>query len=197
MPLLQCGLRRAWGTTFFTSLSPRRGLTRQDDRMRWRVGPPRADWALGNNRLFDRATDSSYELIRLMNRRPRGRAVHPATQHRRTFPMLAPLVSRILAVVAVCAASVAAASAQPSSGIVVDGHPRCVINVDAKTQSGPPAKTLTLRLDGGLAFECLRIEPGRFMMGAPDSDKDALPEEKPQREVRIETLLADPHRRVG
>src|SRR6516164_10467946 len=103
--------------------------------------------------------------------------------------MFAPLVSRILAVVAVCAALAAAASAQLSSEIVVDRHPRCVINVDAKTQSGPPVKTLTLRLDGGSTFECLRIEPGRFMMGAPDADKDALPEDKPQREVRIENAF--------
>ena len=42
MPRLQCGLRRAWGTTFCTSLSPRRGHTRRDDRMRRRVGPKRA-----------------------------------------------------------------------------------------------------------------------------------------------------------
>ena len=103
--------------------------------------------------------------------------------------MLGPLVSRFLVILAVCAASVASASAQPSSGIVENRHPRCVINVDAKTQGGPPAKTLTLRLDGGLAFECLRIEPGRFMMGAPDSDKDALPGDKPQREVRIENAF--------
>jgi formylglycine-generating enzyme required for sulfatase activity len=103
--------------------------------------------------------------------------------------MLAPLVSWILAVVAVCAASVASASAQRISGVVVDRHPRCDLNVDAKTESGSPAKTLTLRLDGGLAFECLRIEPGRFVMGAPDSDKDALPEDKPQREVRIENAF--------
>jgi formylglycine-generating enzyme required for sulfatase activity len=61
--------------------------------------------------------------------------------------------------------------------------------VDAKTQRGLPAKTLTLRLDGGLTFECLRIEPGRFMMGSSDSDKDALPEEKPQREVQIENAF--------
>jgi formylglycine-generating enzyme required for sulfatase activity len=61
--------------------------------------------------------------------------------------------------------------------------------VDAKTQSGPPAKALTLRLDGGPTFECLRIEPGRFMMGSPNSDKDALPEEKPQREVQIENAF--------
>src|SRR5262245_14582345 len=39
MPLLECGLRRVCGTTFYTSLSPRRGHTRQDARMRRRVGP--------------------------------------------------------------------------------------------------------------------------------------------------------------
>ena len=103
--------------------------------------------------------------------------------------MHAPLVHRILAVGAVCAVLAAAPSAHPSSGIVVDKHPRCVTNVHAKTQSGSPAKTLTLRLDGGLTFECLRIEPGRFMMGSPDSDKDALPEEKPQRQVQIENAF--------
>jgi len=91
--------------------------------------------------------------------------------------MLAPLVPRILAFGAVCTALAAAASAHPSSGIVVGRHPCCVINGDAETQSDRPTKTLTLRLDGGLTFECLRIEPGRFMMGAPDSDKDAYPED--------------------
>jgi sulfatase modifying factor 1 len=65
-------------------------------------------------------------------------------------------------------------------------QPSSVIVVDPKTQSSPTAKNLTLRLRSGLTFECLRIEPGRFMMGAPDSDKDANPEDKPQREVRIE-----------
>ena len=81
--------------------------------------------------------------------------------------MRVPVVPWVLAVAAVWAALPAAASAHPSSGIVVDKHPRCVINADSKTERGPPAKTVTLRLDGGLAFECLRIEPGRFMMGAP------------------------------
>src|SRR6516162_4579340 len=99
--------------------------------------------------------------------------------------MLALLVARILAVGAVCAVLAAAALAYPSSKIVADRHPRSVINVGAITESGPPAKTMTLRLDDGLTFDCLRIEPGRFIMGSPDSDKDALPEEKPQRLVQI------------
>jgi formylglycine-generating enzyme required for sulfatase activity len=94
----------------------------------------------------------------------------------------------MLAVVAVGAAFLVAASGHPT-GIVMDRHPRCATNADAKRQSGPLAKTLTLRLDGGLTFECLRIEPGRFLMGSPDSDKDALPEEKPQREVQIENAF--------
>jgi formylglycine-generating enzyme required for sulfatase activity len=52
--------------------------------------------------------------------------------------------------------------------------------------SEPRAKTLTLRIDGGITFECIHIEPGRFLMGSPDSDKEANDNEKPQREVRIE-----------
>ena len=84
---------------------------------------------------------------------------------------------------------VAAALPRPSSGAPVDRLPCCIVQVDAKTKDSPQGKTLTLRLDGGLTFECLRIEPGRFMMGAPDSDKDAYPEDKPQREVRIENAF--------
>ena len=80
---------------------------------------------------------------------------------------------------------VAAALPLPSSGIPVDRLPYCIVQADEKTKDSPQGKTLTLRLDGGLTFECLRIEPGRFLMGAPDSDKDALPEDKPQHEVRI------------
>jgi formylglycine-generating enzyme required for sulfatase activity len=102
--------------------------------------------------------------------------------------MLAPLVPRILAAVAVGSAFLVAASGQPA-GIVVARHPRWATNVDAKRQSGPPARTLTLRLEGGLTFECLRIESGRFLRGSPNSDEDALPEEKPQREVRIENAF--------
>jgi sulfatase modifying factor 1 len=48
------------------------------------------------------------------------------------------------------------------------------------------AKRLALPLVGKRQLECVWIEPGRFRMGSPDSDKDADDNEKPQREVRIE-----------
>jgi formylglycine-generating enzyme required for sulfatase activity len=60
-------------------------------------------------------------------------------------------------------------------------------SLDART--GVLSKTLTLQLGNHRAIECIRIEPGRFLMGAPDTDKDALPEEKPQREVRIQSAF--------
>jgi formylglycine-generating enzyme required for sulfatase activity len=45
---------------------------------------------------------------------------------------------------------------------------------------------LSLRIAGGQALEFIWIKPGQFLMGAPDSDKLAEPDEKPQRLVHIE-----------
>ena len=46
-------------------------------------------------------------------------------------------------------------------------------------------KVLTLDLGDGVTMEFVRIPHGTFMMGSPESDKDADVEEKPQHEVAI------------
>jgi formylglycine-generating enzyme required for sulfatase activity len=54
---------------------------------------------------------------------------------------------------------------------------------DSKT-NGPP-KELTMDLGRGVKLEMVLIPAGEFLMGSPDSDKDANAGEKPQHRVRI------------
>jgi formylglycine-generating enzyme required for sulfatase activity len=53
-----------------------------------------------------------------------------------------------------------------------------------KASSKPPDQ-LTLDLGNGVKLELVRIKAGKFLMGSPDSDKDANANEKPQHEVTI------------
>ena len=48
-----------------------------------------------------------------------------------------------------------------------------------------PPKELAVDLGGGVKLEMVLIPAGEFMMGSPDSDEDAVPDEKPQHRVRI------------
>jgi formylglycine-generating enzyme required for sulfatase activity len=57
------------------------------------------------------------------------------------------------------------------------------IGAAGKTK-GPP-KELAVDLGGGVKIELVLIPAGEFMMGSPDSDKDAERDEKPQHRVRI------------
>ena len=52
-----------------------------------------------------------------------------------------------------------------------------------KTKS--PPKELTVDLGKGVKLEMVLIPAGEFLMGSPDSDKDADADEKPQHRVRI------------
>ncbi|MGO9200797.1 MAG: formylglycine-generating enzyme family protein, partial [Limisphaerales bacterium] len=54
---------------------------------------------------------------------------------------------------------------------------------DGKTK-GPP-KELTVDLGKGIKLELVRISAGEFMMGSPNTDKDAGFGETPQHRVRI------------
>ena len=46
-------------------------------------------------------------------------------------------------------------------------------------------KEIALDLGSGVKLDMLLIPAGEFLMGSPDSDKDAKPDEKPQHRVRI------------
>ena len=48
-----------------------------------------------------------------------------------------------------------------------------------------PPKELTVDLGKGVKLEMVLIPAGEFLMGSPDSDKDAAGDEKPQHRVRI------------
>ena len=50
---------------------------------------------------------------------------------------------------------------------------------------GPPPKTLTLALGRGAAMKLALIHAGKFLMGSPQTARDAHIGEKPQREVTI------------
>ncbi len=61
---------------------------------------------------------------------------------------------------------------------LVFGHLHAVKSQDKSTKASP---TLT----NAIGMKLVLIPAGEFLMGSPDSDKDALPDEKPQQCVRI------------
>ena len=56
--------------------------------------------------------------------------------------------------------------------------------IEGEKKKGKP-RVLTVDLGGGETMDFVRIEPGTFQMGAPDGEKEASDEEKPQRKVEI------------
>ena len=56
---------------------------------------------------------------------------------------------------------------------------------EAIDKTNSPPKELTVDLGKGLKLEMVLIPAGEFLMGSPDSDKDADADEKPQHRVRI------------
>ena len=80
-------------------------------------------------------------------------------------------LSTVALLVLVAVGSITCAAAQESN------------EADSKTKS--PPKELTVDLGKGVKLELVLIPAGEFMMGSPDSDKDAAAAEKPQHRVRI------------
>jgi formylglycine-generating enzyme required for sulfatase activity len=67
-----------------------------------------------------------------------------------------------------------------------DGQTAQTTFVVTVTRPTPPLeKELAFDLGNGVKMEMVLIPAGEFLMGSPDSDKDALPAEKPQHRVRI------------
>ena len=64
-----------------------------------------------------------------------------------------------------------------------------VVTADESKEAGgkakSPPKELTVDLGKGVKLELVLIPAGEFLMGSPDSDKDAFKWEKPQHRVRI------------
>ncbi len=79
-------------------------------------------------------------------------------------------LSTVVLVLLAALGSLATAAAEPKEA-------------DSKTKS--PPKELTVDLGKGVKLEMVLIPAGEFLMGSPDSDKDAEPDEKPQHRVRI------------
>ncbi len=61
----------------------------------------------------------------------------------------------------------------------------CEESKDADGKTKGPAKEFTVDLGKGVRLEMVLIPAGEFLMGSPDSDKDAFDWEKPQHRVRI------------
>jgi formylglycine-generating enzyme required for sulfatase activity/tRNA A-37 threonylcarbamoyl transferase component Bud32 len=62
-------------------------------------------------------------------------------------------------------------------------------NRDSKPQANkelpPNSQPLRLELGNGVKLELVRIKAGSFLMGSPESDKDAIDDEKPRHKVTI------------
>jgi formylglycine-generating enzyme required for sulfatase activity/Tfp pilus assembly protein PilF len=76
------------------------------------------------------------------------------------------------------------------SGAVKGGasEPKTNTEANPEPKAQPKVKPLPKRevdLCNGVKLELVLIPAGEFMMGSPDSDKDAAPNEKPQHRVRI------------
>ena len=64
-------------------------------------------------------------------------------------------------------------------------HPKAAAGAPAGGKTKTPAKELEMDLGKGIKLEMVLIPAGEFLMGSPDSDKDAQPSEKPRHRVRI------------
>ncbi len=80
--------------------------------------------------------------------------------------------------------ALSAAEPKPAADGLKENEEKFDYTIEGQTKHGT-RKVVTLDLGGGVTMEFVRIPHGTFMMGSPDSDKDAFDSEKPQHEVEI------------
>jgi formylglycine-generating enzyme required for sulfatase activity len=65
-------------------------------------------------------------------------------------------------------------------------HSICLVLCSMNLWADANTNRFSLKVGAAQPFDFIWIKPGQFVMGAPDSDKLAEAEEKPQRLVQIE-----------
>ena len=74
---------------------------------------------------------------------------------------------------------------QPGPSTTEPAAPATTAGKTSPSNLATNLEEISVELGGGVKMEMVLIPAGEFMMGSPDSDKDAATDEKPQHRVRI------------